>query len=86
MTLTAVPVSPVSPRAWDDRFWSELALGNVDGDGCSNGYELGDPTGSFLPEGELPPDRSVSDPNENDCSLPISEESWSRLKSLFDDN
>jgi hypothetical protein len=22
----AVPVSPVSPRAWDDRFWSELAL------------------------------------------------------------
>jgi hypothetical protein len=69
-----------------DRLWSELALGNVDGDGCSTGFELGDPSGGFQPDGELPPDQSVSDPNQHDCTLPISDESWSRLKSLFDGN
>ena len=69
-----------------DRLWSELALGNVDGDGCSTGFELGDPSGGYQPDGELPPDHSVSDPNQHDCTLPISDESWSRLKSLFDGN
>ena len=70
----------------ESRLWSELATGNVDGDGCSNGYELGDPAGTWLPESPPRPDQSVSDPNVHDCTLPISEESWSRLKSLFDDN
>ena len=69
-----------------DRLWSDLAYGNVDGDGCSNGFELGDPSGTWLPDGEGRPDLTVSDPNQHDCTLPISEESWSRLKSLFDDN
>ena len=69
-----------------DRLWSDLAFGNVDGDGCSNGFELGDAAGTWLPDGPDRPDRSVSDPNVHDCTLPISEESWSRLKALFDDN
>jgi hypothetical protein len=67
-----------------DRLWSILALGNVDGDGCSNGFELGDPGGTYLPENGPAPDRSTDDPLVNDCILPISEDSWSRLKSLFD--
>ena len=70
-----------------NRLWSDLASLNTDGDGCSNGFELGDPAGVYLPpEGDPPPDKSVSDPNVHDCTLPISDESWSRLKSLFDDN
>lgn len=68
------------------RLWSDLAGGNVDGDGCSNGYEMGDPEGSYLPDGPDRADQTVSDPNVHDCTLPISEDSWSRLKSLFDDN
>jgi hypothetical protein len=68
-----------------DRLWSELATGNVDGDGCSNGYEMGDPAGTYLPDGPERVDQTDLDPNVHDCTLPISEESWSRLKSLFDD-
>ena len=70
----------------ENRLWSDLAIGNVDGDGCSNGFELGDPSGAYVPDETESPDRSVSDPNQHDCTLPISEESWSRLKSLFDGN
>ena len=69
-----------------NRLWSDLAVGNVDGDGCSNGYELGDPSGSYLPDGSQRLDESAFDPNVHDCTLPISEESWSRLKALFDGN
>lgn len=69
-----------------NRLWSDLATGNADGDGCSNGYELGDPSGSYLPQDPPPPDQSVFDPNVHDCTLPISGETWSRLKSLFDGN
>jgi len=97
-TPTTVPdtaIVPLTPLGLDwvtqsfretDRLWSDLAVGNVDGDGCSNGFELGDPSGGYLPAEALPPDLSVSDPNQHDCTLPVSEESWSRLKSLFDDN
>ena len=95
-SATAVPANaivPFTPLGLDwlsqsateaERLWSELALGNVDGDGCSTGFELGDPTGAYEPDGTDPPDMSISDPNRSDCTLPISEESWSRLKSLFD--
>jgi hypothetical protein len=98
VTPTEVPPSAILPLRelgvrWAlqdtdeaNRLWSDLATGNVDGDGCSNGFELGDPSGSYLPDGPERPDLSVSDPNTHDCTLPISEESWSRLKSLFDDN
>ena len=41
-----------SQGAEEIRVWSELALANVDGDGCSNGFELGDPSGSWLPDSE----------------------------------
>jgi len=68
------------------RLWSDLAVGNADGDGCSNGYELGDPSGSWLPEQAPGVDKSTGDPNLHDCTLPISEESWSRLKALFDND
>ena len=95
-TPTSVPETAIIPltalgldwlsqsRLEEDRLWSELALGNVDGDGCSTGFELGDPSGAYEPGEALPPDLSISDPNQHDCALPISDESWSRLKSLFD--
>lgn len=67
-----------------DRLWSILASGNVDGDGCSTGFELGDPSGSYLPQDPPPADQSSNNPIENDCTLPLSEDSWSRLKALFD--
>jgi hypothetical protein len=98
VTPTTVPAGAIVPLTalgldWlsqspeeTNRLWSDLAISNVDGDGCSNGFELGDPAGAYQPDGTLPPDKSVSDPNQNDCTLPISDESWSRLKSLFDGN
>jgi hypothetical protein len=98
VTPTEVPAAEILPLtemgvAWafqtsdeSTRLWSDLSGGNVDGDGCSNGYEMGDPEGTYLPDGPERPDQTVSDPNVHDCTLPISEESWSRLKSLFDDN
>lgn len=83
LTLLGLEWLSQSPRE-ADRLWSELATGNVDGDGCSTGFELGDPSGEYQPDGTIPPDQSVSDPNQHDCTLPISDESWSRLKALFD--
>lgn len=98
VTVDAVPDASVLPLTdlgveWfaqaaqeSGRLWSDLAAGNVDGDGCTNGFELGDPSGSYLPGGAPRTGNNVHDPNIEDCSLPISEESWSRLKALFDDN
>ena len=86
LPITKLGVEWASQGPEENRIWSELALANVDGDGCSNGFELGDPSGTWLPDSEPRPDLSVHDPNVHDCTLPISDESWSRLKSLFDDN
>ena len=67
-----------------DRLWSEMALANADGDGCSNGCEMSDPAGEYVAGGPYPVRNcSAGDPNVVDCSLPLDEESWSTLKSLF---
>ena len=70
-----------------DRLWSVMASENADRDGCSNGCELNDPYGSYLP-GSPPPTTQCAegDPNVGDCTIPLNEDSWSTLKSLFSDN
>jgi hypothetical protein len=65
----------------EGRTWSAMALLNADTDGCSNGYELGDATGSY-PGGQLE-SRSLN-PSAPDCTLPLDEKTWGNLKSLFE--
>lgn len=87
LPLTEIGMAWLSQSADEaNRLWSDLAAGNVDGDGCSTGFELGDPSGSWLPGMPPGPEQGVHDPNNHDCALPISAESWSRLKALFDEN
>lgn len=79
-----VPVVSVDREVWTamgwdflfldsvERDWRTLGAMNSDGDGCSNRYEVED---------------AERDPNDGaDCTLPIDEESWSTLKSLFSDD
>lgn len=69
-------------KAWDKDF----ALRNDDGDGCSNGFELGDPGGDWrpgLPRPEQAGDEPGNPGDPGDCALPINEDSWGVLKSLF---
>ncbi len=70
-----------------DRFWSAMAAKNADRDGCSNGCELNDPFGDFEPGGS-PPNTACAEgnPNLGDCTIPLNEDSWSTLKSLFGEN
>lgn len=69
------------------RLWADLAGQNSDDDGCSNGCELDDPRGEFLPDQPfVPVNCAPGDPRDSDCALPINEQSWSTLKSLFGDN
>ena len=52
--------------------WAQLAALDSDGDGCSNGAELGDPDGIWMP-GDTPAGEAVSlpgDPNDVACSIP----------------
>jgi hypothetical protein len=63
----------------DNRSWATMAERNADDDGCSNGYEMGDPDGDGL---DVTP-RSLN-PSVTDCVLPLDEQSWGDLKSLFE--
>ena len=67
--------------------WSpEFAKANSDGDGCSNGFELGDPGGTWQPNDArltIPTADQRNPGDASDCALPISEGSWGTLKSLF---
>lgn len=68
----------------NERFWADMAAGNADNDGCSNGCELDDPRGTYLPDEPFEPEACApGNPSEDDCALPINERSWSTLKSLF---
>ncbi len=59
-------------QASSGRTWTALAALNSDGDGCNNGFEIREPG---------------KDPNTGgDCTLPLNEESWSTLKSLFSES
>ena len=71
----------------NERQWDEvLALLNSDGDACQNGFELGDPSGTWR-EGQphLSGDQP-SNPGLDDCSAsPIDDASWGVLKAIFGD-
>ena len=45
--------------------WADVATLDSDGDGCSNGGELGDPDGTWMP-GDDPPSEAVSHPGDAD--------------------
>jgi hypothetical protein len=63
----------------NERSWATMADLNADDDGCSNGYEMGDPDGDGLDVTA----RSLN-PSSTDCVLPLDEQSWGNLKSLFE--
>lgn len=67
------------------RSWADMVAQSMDSDGdlCSNGYELGDPDGNYFEDQQLE-DRD-QDPNRDDCTLPLDEQSWGNLKALFED-
>ncbi len=67
-------------RTWDDA----LATLDSDGDGCTNGVELGDVDGDGSTDGNI--DRLQSNPGApNDCGgASVDSRTWGELKSLFD--
>jgi hypothetical protein len=67
-------------RRWD----AALAVMDSDGDGCSNGVELGDADGDGIADGNV--STLTSNPGEHgDCGeLVIDSRTWGALKSLFD--
>jgi hypothetical protein len=62
---------------WDEK----LAQKRSDGDNCTNGFELGDENGDGELDGDVTEERS--NPGEAGCTLQLSKESWTRLKTLF---
>ena len=74
-------------------FWGpELAALDSDGDGFTNGQELGDPQGTWQEGNELPghadeithPGDSDSHPPEDDTPTAVAESSWGKLKRLVE--
>ena len=74
-----------------DVVWGpELAALDSDGDGASNGVELGDPDGAWL-AGDADPEGDIFDPGDPDSTPPLSEpvptavakSSWALIKSLI---
>jgi hypothetical protein len=66
--------------------WNDvLADMNSDGDGCSNGMELGDVDGNGQNEGNV--DLLQNNPGADDCSgASVDGRTWGELKALFDQN
>jgi hypothetical protein len=61
-----------------------LALKNSDGDGCPNGFELGDRDGDGkLDAGLLSEPGNPGDPG--DCTVAIDAATWGKLKKLFEE-
>jgi hypothetical protein len=95
VTETSVPPSSTSSLTafgidWvtAGRQWgASLAHANSDGDGCTNGWELGDSSGTWRPGGDSgTSDRPAqSNPALNDCALPLDEQSWGVLKAFFEE-
>ena len=69
-------------RTWD----AALASLDSDGDGCTNGVELGDVDGDGQSDGNV--DQLQSNPGAaNDCGgASVDSRTWGELKSLFDRN
>lgn len=58
-----------------------LAQKHSDGDSCTNGFEIGDQDGDGrLDEGVV---GERHNPGEPDCTLQLSPQAWSALKTLF---
>ncbi|HEX9640134.1 MAG TPA: hypothetical protein VGB13_02340, partial [Candidatus Krumholzibacteria bacterium] len=94
VTATAVPpaVSAELTAFGQDwltfgRDWNpEIADANSDADGCNNGFEMGDPQGTWeLSDGYLSPGQEMNPAAAGDCQLPVDEHSFGVLKSLFGD-
>ena len=65
-------------RLWDDT----LANQNSDGDGCSNGFELGDVDGDGENDGNVT--ELQSNPGVEDCNgASVDHRTWGELKALF---
>jgi hypothetical protein len=66
--------------------WNDvLAEMNSDGDGCSNGVELGDVDGDGRNEGNIV--QLQNNPGEDDCAAAtVDSRTWGELKALFDRN
>lgn len=70
----------------------ELAALDSDGDGVSNGVELGDPDGTWVP-GDADPEGEIFAPGDPDSTPPIPEpvatavaaSSWAQIKSLVNE-
>jgi len=88
---SATPSDDSEVNAFGDDFavngfrWDPiLAMKNSDGDGCRNGFELGDRDGDGkLDTGIL---RELGNPgNPEDCTVAIDEATWGKLKKLFEE-
>ena len=58
-----------------------LASLTSDGDNCTNGFELGDENGDGIPDANVTRERF--NPGQTDCTLQITAQAWSVLKTLF---
>ena len=60
---------------------TSLASSSADGDNCTNGFELGDENGDGIADPTVTRERS--NPGQTDCTLQITPQAWSALKTLF---
>ena len=58
-----------------------LASRSSDGDNCTNGFELGDENGDGIADANVTRERF--NPGQTDCTLQITPQAWSALKTLF---
>lgn len=58
-----------------------LASLSADGDNCTNGFELGDENGDGIVDANVTRERF--NPGQTDCTLQITPQAWSALKTLF---
>ena len=76
-------VNPFGQAFKDKGFqWNTaLALVSSDGDNCTNGFELGDENGDGIADANVTRERF--NPGQTDCTLQITPQAWSALKTLF---
>ena len=58
-----------------------IASRSADGDNCTNGFELGDENGDGIADANVTRERF--NPGQTDCTLQITPQAWSALKTLF---
>jgi hypothetical protein len=84
-TIASYTLNPfgVDFKANHEKWDGVLAPKDSDGDGFTNGYELGDQDGNGVPEAAFErsnPGDSLSKPNSS-----VDMKTWSQIKSLFED-